>query len=90
MACLSAMVALMVHGLFMFAICLHKGFDTIFWNGPLTFINPCGFAVLGIWTASAHTGNLRREPGWIDAMGTMIGISWVILMILEFAYPFYF
>ncbi len=60
----------------------------IFWRCG----KPCGYAVLGSWSASALFGPPRREPGWIDATGIGIGVAWIVVMLasftLEYLAPF--
>jgi hypothetical protein len=41
-----------------------------------------GVLVLGAWSALAMAGCLRRESGWIDGFGVLIGIGWISLWVV--------
>lgn len=41
-------------------------------------INAGGMLIAGSWLALALTRRLRRERGWIDGLGFLIAIAWVV------------
>lgn len=43
------------------------------------------FAVAGGWIALAISGRWRTEPGWIDRMGRIIGIVWILVTVVEWS-----
>jgi hypothetical protein len=44
---------------------------------------PCGPAVASAWGVLAVGRMCRREPGWIDRTGAVLGAYWVVNLILE-------
>jgi hypothetical protein len=42
-----------------------------------------GPMIAGAWIALRLTGRLRRERGWLDGLGTLIGATWILIVIIE-------
>lgn len=42
-----------------------------------------GSAVVAAWVILVVSRRWRREPGWIDATGTMLGLGWIAYLIAE-------
>jgi hypothetical protein len=47
--------------------------SSLFQAGPM---------IAGAWIALTLTGRLRRERGWIDGVGTLVGASWILIAVL--------
>lgn len=43
-----------------------------------------GVAVAAAWTLLALSGRWRREPGWLDGMGTALGVYWLLQDLLAY------
>jgi len=43
-----------------------------------------GLAVAAGWAVLAMAGALRRERGWIDGLGSIIGASWIFLWLASY------
>ena len=41
-----------------------------------------GFAVFVAWCTLALGDRWRREEGWIDGMGTLLGVSWIAISVV--------
>jgi hypothetical protein len=54
----------------------HEGFLVNFW---FSLDDSAGAVVAGGWAAAALAGRLRRPRGWIDVLGTFLGIGWVAI-----------
>ena len=46
---------------------------------------PIGLAVLASWTILALSGRWRREPGWIDRAGSVLGGIWIAYLSIDWA-----
>jgi hypothetical protein len=44
---------------------------------------PFGSAVAAVWGVMALGRMFRREPGWIDRTGRLLGTSWLVMFILS-------
>ncbi len=42
----------------------------------------CG-AVIGSWSVASLTGRWEPEPGWIDRIGTALGVGWILLLLVQ-------
>jgi hypothetical protein len=42
-----------------------------------------GPMIAGAWIALRLTGRLRRERGWLDGLGTIVGATWILIVIVE-------
>lgn len=56
-------------------VSLREAVGAFFWHdtGPYTTV-----AVAVAWLTLAISGRWRREPGWLDAVGTILGIFWLV------------
>jgi hypothetical protein len=45
-----------------------------------------GPVIAGAWIALRLTGRLRRERGWLDGLGTIVGATWILIVIVEMFY----
>ncbi len=45
------------------------------------FYQSPGFAVIGAWSASILGGRWRFERSWIDWLGFVIGLAWIVLVV---------
>jgi hypothetical protein len=50
------------------------------------FAEYSGFVVLGSWLTLILGGRWRREPGWIDLGGTMIGFGWLVTWLVQWVW----
>ena len=44
-----------------------------------TFGTPCGYAVAAAWLALAVAGRWRPERSWIDRLGRVLGVAWIVI-----------
>jgi hypothetical protein len=42
-----------------------------------------GLAVAVAWSTSAMSGRWQPEPNWLDRVGFLTGIFWVVLMVFQ-------
>ena len=47
---------------------------------------PCGYAVATVWLVLALSGRWRPEKSWIDRLGRVLGVIWILITILA-AFP---
>jgi hypothetical protein len=40
-----------------------------------------GYGVAGTWIALAAKRRWRPEPGWIDGLGRLVGVGWIVMVI---------
>jgi hypothetical protein len=40
-----------------------------------------GYGVAGTWVALAAKHRWRPEPGWIDGLGRLVGVGWIVMVI---------
>jgi hypothetical protein len=45
-----------------------------------------GPMIAGAWIALRLTGRLRRERGWLDGLGTIVGATWILIAIVQIFY----
>jgi hypothetical protein len=69
---------------FLFLILLLGGFPGPYTNPPMGLADILGDAtfyggtlILGSWLTLALAGRFRREPGWIDGLGILVGSCWI-------------
>jgi hypothetical protein len=50
------------------------------------FLSPViGLSIAGAWAVLRLNGWWRPEPGWVDAMGRALGVSWIIMPLVLFS-----
>lgn len=52
----------------------YRGYDTGLW-------------VLGAWLALALSGRRRAERSWIDRLGRIVGIGWLVVLVIDILDP---
>jgi hypothetical protein len=54
------------------------------WLGVMIEIFPVavGYAVLVAWANLAIAGRWRRDPGWIDGLGILVGAYWALVSLI--------
>lgn len=61
---------------------LHRGAefaDFMDWGLPSAF-RPAGCSVVSAWVIGAASRTLRLEPNWLDRLGRLFGVLWIIAM----------
>ncbi len=47
-----------------------------------SFVYPTGYAVAAVWLVQAVSGRWRPEKSWIDRLGRLLGMVWIVVMVL--------
>ncbi len=47
-----------------------------------SFSSPCGSAVAAVWVLLALSGRWRPEKSWIDRVGRLLGVLWILISFL--------
>ena len=58
--------------------------STMTWAYASDLSDAVGPAVAGAWWVLVFSGRWRREPGWIDRLGTILGACWLFLIAFRF------
>ncbi len=60
------------------------------WTFPLNATRNCGLTVAGAWFVAGYGRVIRKEDGWIDGLGTGLGVYWVAQLVMMYARVFLF
>ncbi len=84
MACLAVAIFLAIRiAFYLGLICLY-GLNPWFWVKRLANeAVRAGYVVAVTWLTLAITGRRRPEPGWIDRLGRILGVYWIVLVLMS-------
>ena len=80
-ACLAAALSMVVSLTYMLSAYVINGFPAVSWVLPGPVAGSCGFAVLGAWSTIWFGALTRFERGWIDTIGTVLGVGWMLRLL---------
>jgi hypothetical protein len=92
LACIAASLGLVYEFLWMLLIGLVLGIPRAYMKGFLpgawwlfgSYITPVFLWVAGAWLTLAIGGWWRSEPSWVDRLGRVLGLGWILAMLVQF------
>jgi hypothetical protein len=88
-ACLSASLAMLIYSAWEIGINIFHGSSSCYVGMLFWFTERIGIAVMATWFVFAVGGLMRRERGWIDRSGTLLGSFWVMRAFASFTHEFF-